>query len=909
MLTVACEHCGRTIAAADASTQCPSCGQSISNRSDGETLAVDPSAQASTHTHIGEIPSSKTVAEPVPGGTIPGYTIVEELGRGGMGVVYKAREVSLNRAVALKVLLAGTHAGSRELARFRAEAEAAAAVQHPNIVQVFAVGQHAGLPYLALEFVPGGSLADRLVSGRLDPKEAAQIVRAIARGVHAAHEKGVIHRDLKPANILFDSTGEPKVADFGLAKMEDTGLTASGAIMGTPAYMAPEQARGDTKTVGPAADIWALGAILYECVSGRQPFRGQSAPETLRLVGEADPAPLRGIPKNLATIVAKCLEKQPAQRYTSAGELVDDLARFLAGEAVTARRRSSFLQPSRWVARHRKLSYALAGASLALAAILFVLWIRPKQELSPTLLTDGKPNSDLLLIPPDAFAFITIRPGNELDRPEVQRLVMSLLQLGPDVAEEGMLRERIESLLGLRPEEIERFTFVLLHERFRVQQAAPNFLIVLRTKSPANLKTIRNRIEDSLGTFDPEEHRGHKYDSVLIDQRTLFSLWKAGDKDLVFGQSKDVLAAINRLEDGQAETLPTPALELASKGHSIVASTRSMKPLLEQLNSEWPRELLATLELLVQSGSATFTLDLLPAANTSPVPGFDAEIRFSFTNEAGATSVLPKLRTALISAGKPDSIPTDGGLQALLPALRASLREVSVRQEQSVLVVSIRPRWTASEIVTSAKKPSASVGQKLQQIGLAMYNYDATFGRLPKAAIHSPQGKPLLSWRVELLPFVEHDSLYREFNPKEAWDHPDNKRLLEKMPAIFGMDPTDPGFAKNRTRFQVIQAKGGVFDGDTATQLAQMKDGSSNTLLVLEAGESIEWTKPDQLRFDPKGAMPKLGNPAQRECLILLGDASIQPISRDVSAEAFGPLVTKNGNDSLDWLRLRGKRP
>src|SRR5690348_11001223 len=253
-------RCGHTWAAdppAGGTAVCPRCGASADTT---VSLAGRPESTDET------IPTIAAVTAGAPP-EVPGYTILGELGRGGMGVVYRARQASLNRMVALKVLLAGAHAGERDLARFRAEAEAAAAVQHPNVVSVYAVGRHAGLPFIAQELVPGRSLAARLEEGPLDPVETARLVEAIARGVQAAHDRGVVHRDLKPANVLFTADGEPKVADFGLAKVGDTGLTASGAVMGTPAYMAPEQARGDTRHVGPATDVWALGAVLYECLT------------------------------------------------------------------------------------------------------------------------------------------------------------------------------------------------------------------------------------------------------------------------------------------------------------------------------------------------------------------------------------------------------------------------------------------------------------------------------------------------------------------------------------------------------------------------------------------------------------------------------------------------------------------
>src|SRR5947208_7487868 len=240
-----------------------------------------------------------------------------------MGVVYRARQTKLNRPVALKMVLAGGHAGPAERVRFLAEAEAIAGVQHPGIVQVYEFGTCGEQPYFALELCPGGSLAAKLAGTPLPPQEAAALVEKIARAVQAAHDSGIVHRDLKPDNVLFAADGSPKVTDFGLArKVEgDSGLTKTGAIMGTPSYMAPEQATGQ-KDVGPAADVWALGAILYECLTGRPPFRAANALDTVLQVASDDPVPPRklvpGVPKDLETVCLKCLQKEPGRRYASA---------------------------------------------------------------------------------------------------------------------------------------------------------------------------------------------------------------------------------------------------------------------------------------------------------------------------------------------------------------------------------------------------------------------------------------------------------------------------------------------------------------------------------------------------------------------------------------------------------------
>jgi WD40 repeat protein len=306
-----------------------------------------------------------------PSPALPGYVTLAELGRGGMGVVYKAQQVALKRVVALKMILSGEHAGAAELARFQAEAEAIARLKHPHIVQVYEVGEHNGSPYFSLEYCPGGSLDKKLNGTPLPPQEAAALVETLAKAMQAAHEKGIVHRDLKPANVLLGEGGEPKITDFGLAKkLEEAGQTHSGAIMGTPSYMAPEQAQGQNKTVGPAADVYALGALMYECLTGRPPFRAATAMETmLQVVAEEPVSPSqlnRKVPRDLETVCLKCLEKEPGRRYSSAGELEEDLRRFRAGEPVRARPLGRWDRGVKWVRRNP----AVAGLIAAVAVVL-----------------------------------------------------------------------------------------------------------------------------------------------------------------------------------------------------------------------------------------------------------------------------------------------------------------------------------------------------------------------------------------------------------------------------------------------------------------------------------------------------------------------------------------------------------
>jgi serine/threonine protein kinase len=381
---------------------------------------------------------SPPAADPTPGASaadppaVPGFEILGELGRGGMGVVYQARQVALQRTVALKMVRNGAHAGPKELARFRAEAAVLARLQHPNIVQIYEVGEAAGRPYFALEFVAGGSLAQQLRGTPQPMRPAAQLVETLARAVHAAHASGVVHRDLKPANILLqkdeggrmkDATGQgaaassfilhpssfrPKITDFGVAKCvagdgEAPGLrspTVTGELLGTPQYMAPEQAATPHQAVGPAADVYALGAILYELLTGRPPFTGETPLDTVLQVLHTELVPVTSlqpnVPRDLETICLKCLRKEPHKRYGSALELAEDLQRFLRDEPIQARPVRAVEKLWRWGRHHPVAAGLLAAALLAPVVALTVLSLLSARLVRSSALESAAQQAELL---------------------------------------------------------------------------------------------------------------------------------------------------------------------------------------------------------------------------------------------------------------------------------------------------------------------------------------------------------------------------------------------------------------------------------------------------------------------------------------------------------------------------------
>ena len=398
------------------------------------------------------------------------YELRSEIARGGMGVVYEARQVSLNRVVALKMILAGQLASPADVQRFRTEAENAASLDHPNIVPIYEVGEHRGQHFFSMKLIKGGSLAAAVLgwqgsfSNANAPRRAATIVGTIARAVHYAHQRGILHRDLKPANVLLDAQGEPHVTDFGLAKRlkEESGLTHSNAIIGTPSYMAPEQASGHGKRLTTATDVYALGTIIYELLTGQPPFKAASALLTITKVVNEDPvAPgqlVPGVSRDLEVICLKCLRKEPAERYLSALALAADLDHYLAGEPISARPLHAWERGVKWV-RRRPARAGLAGVGLV--AVLATIGLCVAQFYNARLATANfqlQETSDHL-----AMANIQLADSSEkvkkalldaqAERTRARRyLYVSQLTLAERARQEGQIGRMMQLLRSVIPE-------------------------------------------------------------------------------------------------------------------------------------------------------------------------------------------------------------------------------------------------------------------------------------------------------------------------------------------------------------------------------------------------------------------------------------------------------------------------
>jgi eukaryotic-like serine/threonine-protein kinase len=559
--------------------------------------------------------------------TVPGYDILEELGRGGMGVVYKARHRRLQRLVALKMVLAGAHVGQSGLARFRAEAEAVAKLNHANIVQIYETGEHEGRPYFSLEFVEGGSLDKLMYESPLTPRAAAQLVETLARTMDVAHQCGIVHRDLKPANILLDISGSqssqvrrrdsssgslspehwsrsavPKIADFGLAKRvdDDSSQTVSGAILGTPSYMAPEQAGGHNREVGPPADIYALGAMLYEMLVGRPPFKAGNPIDTVRQVLEQEPVPPRQleprVPLDLETICLKCLEKDPARRFATATDLADDLLRFVSGDPIHARPTPTWERAWKWGKRRPAIVALMGLGALSLATfVLFIVWHNgtlqgkldiaiAKERESRRRETDAVEERRLSLVQQEGQKlFDSARVAVAAGDWTTSRLLLekALTTIGREPRLED-LRSPAQALLKqvereLRVESDRRDSVARLQKFVKLRDEA-QFLGTLYTGMDlaANLEAARASVQQALAIYGASAKDGQpKFDNYLSDSQKAEVAGDFYQLLLIFAETEAQSASDEKPAD--KEQYLRKALALLEQARRVGAPSRAFQ--------------------------------------------------------------------------------------------------------------------------------------------------------------------------------------------------------------------------------------------------------------------------------------------------------------------------------------------
>jgi hypothetical protein len=613
--------------------------------------------------------------------------------------------------------------------------------------------------------------------------------------------------------------------------------------------MAPEQAGGKRNAIGPAVDVYALGAILYECLTGRPPFRGPTAVETLMKVATEEPSPPRGlrpeVPRDLEVICLKCLRKEPAKRYASAGELADDLRRFLAGEPIRARPQSALERLGRWARRRREVVYLLGGILLAgaLSAAVLALWPGPPPVVPPPEPEVTELPADLRLVPEDAFGFVTVRAGDLWSRPEAHDLwaESQAPHGGPSLDQLGRL---IEKYAGLHPRDLERATFVIHQPR----DWSLGSCVLLATARPYSPEQLGKALERHL----KQDHAG----KVLYDPPDPGepAICPYDDRVLIVGDPQQVRRMLSR---PPSEVSPGPALRRAAGKHVLVAWLRPSPAFLADLFIKL--SLGEAADPVGKAQTAGLVVDLSPAGEGGNGQRLTLEAWLEFGDEGRAEAARTQAGTVLRALlrgieGPRQELITPEGLEALLAPVKAA----DWQREGASLRATAQVAWQLEQLKGQLREAAERRRSRdnLFWISQALRQYHQEHGRFPPAVVTDADGQPLFSWRVLVLPYLGEKTLYRRFHLNRAWDHPSNRALLDRVPRAFASPR--PGADPTATPYQVITGPGGLFDHPEGRGLAEIIDGAAFTFLVVESAEGVPWTKPADLGWTGERP-PRLG--------------------------------------------------
>jgi serine/threonine protein kinase len=882
------------------------------------------------------------------------FDIIDTVGFGAFGTVFKAHDPELDRIVAIKVPRSGNLATGDDLNRFLREARSVARLRHPSIVPVYEVGQVESMPYLVSEFVQGMTLGDLMTARRLPADKAAVLMAEVADALQYAHDQGVVHRDVKPSNILLDNDNHPHLMDFGLAKREagEVTMTLDGQVLGTPAYMSPEQAGGEGHKVDGRSDVYSLGVILYQLLTGELPFKGNTRALLHQVQHDEPPAPrqlAKGLSRDLETICLKAMAKDREQRYGGARALAEDLRRFLNGQPILARPPTALERSVRWLKRRRGAVAAVAGAvGLSLLVGLVVFLVRPERVASDAAVPAPPPSgaistgsndpkdaqqvndanqaatiplpADLALVAQDTDAFGTLRVAELVEQPAIKRFLEQLGKYEEVSSSIQSWESEFEKAVGVKPADVERLT--VMGPAFG-PGAPSNTVILINTRQPYEREGVLARLVPGASE---KQHAGKSYHVAAGPGAKAVHFFS--DRVVVTGASEEALQAfLNRLARADAPGQLRGTLALAEKKYQVAVGLDAQSLLVKIFVQAFTKgvneaftgrfaPVAEGLEVLKEVRTAVLLLNLRSAVFAGG-DKLQLLLRLTFAQPDRARRAGEKMRAAVPTlteglrafvdrmAKNPDILEqfTGGMLSARAGAwvsqfydqLALALQAIDIRAEGNVLDIRLNDLTVdvggLGTFMGDSMRMGQSAGPNLLEMGVALEDYIAEQRRLPPAAIRAQDGKPLLSWRVALLPYLGHKDLYNQFKLDESWDSPQNQRLLDKIPSVYQF--AGPG-ASTSTSFRLITGPGTAFDDTRPLTEAEIKDGSANTIALIGTGRPVPWTKPEELTYAPDQSLPNLG------VLAIFADGSVHQLKPGLDEKTRRQLVSRQGTEKVD---------